>query len=132
MNSGAVRRALFSSLILALFFALSLASQSADARVNKSARAGTSWIFIIEGNPSTGYVWRRNEGKSENLAIVKVEDLGYGESERKAGKKRYGAPSPYRFRITELAPGFARLHFEYLRPSTGSSSKTEDCWVHVE
>ena len=120
--------ATLASLLFVVLLVISLAPLAVAARDQKSVRAGTSWVFPIGGNPSTGYVWRLNKAGSENLAIVKVEDLGYGEG----GKKRLGAPASYRFRITGLAPGFARLHFEYVRPWVGKPSKTEDLWVRVD
>lgn len=116
------------ALLLGLLLAAGMPSKSIAGREERSVKAGSSWEFQIEGNPSTGYIWRLNEGESENPAIVKVEDLGYGEPETKL----LGAPAPYRFRITGLTPGFAKLHFEYLRPWIGKPDKTEDLWVRVE
>jgi inhibitor of cysteine peptidase len=103
---------------------------NADGKKQKSLRAGTSYVLELEGNPSTGYRWRLNQGSSENLAIVKVEDLGYGEA-KSSGKKLLGAPAPYRFRITGLSPGFAKLAFEYVQPWVGKPAKTEQHEVHV-
>jgi predicted secreted protein len=106
--------------------------QAAAARKQRFS-VGSSWVFQIEGNPSTGYIWRLNQASCENLAIVKVEDLGYGESAAATDqKKRVGAPAPYRFRITGLAPGFTKLHFEYVRPWEDKPAKTEDAWVRIE
>jgi predicted secreted protein len=94
---------------------------------------GAAWDFQIEGNPSSGYVWRLDQAGSENLAIVKVEDLGYGPPEAAEGKEKWvGRPAPYRFRITGLAPGSAKLHFAYVRPWEGEPNKSEDLWVRIE
>jgi predicted secreted protein len=134
MIHKAIRLASLASLLFVLPLAFSLSPQGAAARDQKSVRVGTSWVIELKGNPSTGYKWRLNEGSSENLAIVKVEDLGYGESSgsSKKGHVMVGAPAPYRFRITGLSAGFAKLHFEYVRPWVGSPTKTEDVWVHIE
>jgi inhibitor of cysteine peptidase len=115
--------------LLVLGIACGTTPFSAEAKEQKSMRAGARWVFELEGNPSTGYKWRLNEAGSENLAIVKVEDLGYGEPK---GKKLLGAPAPQRFRITGLSPGFAKLHFEYVQPWVGKPEQTEDLWVRVE
>jgi len=48
------------------------------------------------------------------------------------GKKLIGAPAPYRFRITALTPGFARLYFEYVHPWVGKSIKIETLGVRVD
>jgi len=93
--------------------------------------SGASYIFELEGNPFVGYRWRLNPRASENLAIVMVEDLGYGEG-KSIGKKLIGAPAPYRFRITALTPGFARLYFEYVHPWVGKSIKIETLGVRVD
>jgi Predicted secreted protein len=114
--------------LLALCLAFSVGS--AECNEQKSVRAGTSYVLELGGNPSTGYRWRLNQGSSENLAIVKVEDLGYGEA-KSSGKKLLGAPAPYRFRITGLSPGFAKLAFEYVQPWVGKPAKTEQHEVHV-
>jgi len=116
--------------IAAICFAASGSVGSAVAKEQKSLRVGLDYIFELQGNPGTGYVWRLNQGASENLALVKVDDLGYGESA--SGKKKLlGAPAPYRFRITGVAPGFAKLVFDYLRPWEGKPEKTEELWVRV-
>ncbi len=108
------------------------ALDKAAARDERSISKGSSWEFQIQGNPSTGYVWRLNEAKSENLAILKVDDLGYGQPQAKDKKKLIGRPAPYRFHITGLSSGFAKLHFEYVRPWIGKPEKTEVLWVRVE
>jgi predicted secreted protein len=128
-----MRKAIFGAalVIIGTLAVTSLALTGATARSERSINKGSSWEFHIQGNPSTGYVWRLNKGKSENLAIVKVEDLGYGAPEAQ-GKKKLGRPAPYRFRITGLSPGFAKLHFEYLRPWVGDPKNTEDLWARIE
>ena len=118
-------------LLIVVLFVFSLAPRAVAARDEKSVRVGESWVIELQGNPSTGYKWRLNEGASENLAIVKVEDLGYGEP-APSDKKLVGRPAPYRFRLTTLLPGSARLHFEYVQPWVGKPEETEDIWVRVD
>jgi len=124
------------SALAALTAGVLLLAQAAGVAVaaEKTLSPGASYVFELGGNPSTGYKWRLNEGASENIAIVKVEDLGYGKSSgrSKSGHVIVGAPAPYRFGITGLAPGSARLHFEYLRPWVGTPTKTEDLRVRVK
>jgi inhibitor of cysteine peptidase len=118
----------FATLVLAVVIASGVGLAANEA---KSLRVGTSWVVEMQGNPSTGYTWRLDPGASENVSIVKVEDLGYGES-KSSGKKLIGAPAPYRFRITGVSQGFAKLHFEYVQPWVGKPAKTEDIWVRVD
>ena len=114
-----------------LFCALLLAASACIAAPEtKSVRVGESWVTEFEGNPSTGYKWRLDEGGSENLSSVKVVDLGYGEPPP-SDKQLVGRPAPYRFRIISVAPGFAKLHFEYVQPWVGQPEQTNDVWVRV-
>ena len=118
------------SLTLAtLVLAVLLASGTGlGAREVKSLRVGASWVVEMQGNPSTGYKWRLDPAGSENVSIVKVEDLGYGEGKGKL----LGAPASQRFRLTGLSAGFAKLHFEYVQPWVGKPAKTEDISVRVD
>ena len=111
---------------------LLLAQSASFAVAEKTLAPGTSFVFELTGNPSTGFVWRLNEAASENAGIVKVDDLGYGEAEGKGGKKLLGAPASYRLRITGLTSGSARLRFEYVRPWVGTPTKTKDLRVRIE
>jgi inhibitor of cysteine peptidase len=117
-------------LLLCPLVVTGLGLSNAEAKEQRNLRVGASYVFELGGNPSTGYKWRLNQGASENLAIVTVEDLGYSAA-KTSGKKLVGAPAPYRFRITGLAPGSARLHFEYVRPWVGKPLKAEDLTVRV-
>lgn len=123
----------WSSSVAALIAGLLMLAPAASGAVaaERTLSPGASFVFKLGGNPSTGYRWRLNAGASENPAIVKVEDLGYGEG-KSSGKKLIGAPAPYRFRITGVSPGFAKLHFEYVQPWVGKPIRTEDLGVRVD
>jgi inhibitor of cysteine peptidase len=88
---------------------------------------GSSYPLELEGNPSTGYSWRLDAAKSENAAIVEVENRGYVPG----GGDRVGAPAPYRFQITGIEEGSATLVFEYLQVWVGEPVKTEERTVRV-
>ena len=74
-------------------------------------KVGTICEYVLEGTPGTGAAWSFAEDQSEGAALVKVEDLGYGEPSGDA----VGGPAPYRFRLKALDPGAARLVFVYKR-----------------
>jgi inhibitor of cysteine peptidase len=120
------------ALALAALLSAALPLKDSRAAEMRELSAGASYVLDLEGNPSTGYRWRLDAGKSENAAILNVEDLGYGESDQPAGeKRRVGAPAPYRFRITGVAAGSAKLVFEYVQPWVGKAARTEEQAVHV-
>jgi inhibitor of cysteine peptidase len=106
-------------------------AQSSTAETRALAR-GASYTLTLQGNPSTGYRWRLDAAKSENAAILKIEDLGYAQTEPPSGeKRRVGAPASYRFRITGVLEGTAKLIFEYVQPWVGKPGKIEEQTVHV-
>ena len=94
------------------------------AEAERTGAVGDSYVIELDGNPSTGYRWKLNEAKSENLRILRIDDLGYRAAEKPAGKLIVGAPAPYQFRVTLLASGSATIAFEYLRPWEGQPVKS--------
>jgi len=117
--------------VAALIGALLGLAQSAAAETRDLTR-GASTVMELQGNPSTGYSWRLDAANSENTSIVSIEDLGYGESEPPPGeKRRMGAPASYRFRITGVSEGTAKLVFEYVQPWVGKPARMQEHTVHV-
>lgn len=92
---------------------------------------GDSFVLELNGNPSTGYRWKINETKSENLGILQVDDLGYSAAKKQEGKVLVGAPQSYRFRITLKASGAAKIAFEYLRSWEGRPIRAFEQRVQV-
>jgi inhibitor of cysteine peptidase len=117
--------------ITALFGALLGLGESFAAETTDLAR-GASFTLELPGNPSTGYRWRLDAAKSENASIVTIEDLGYVKSDPPPGeKRRMGAPASYRFRITGVSQGTAKLVFEYVQPWVGKPARLEEHTVQV-
>lgn len=114
-------------LAMAALFTAMLVPAAPCAAEEVVVRVGESYALDLEGNPSTGYSWRLDEGSSENAAIVDVENMGYVPG----GSERIGAPAPYRFRITGMKEGTATLVFEYLQAWVGEPVKTEERTVRV-
>jgi predicted secreted protein len=98
----------------------------ADAST-QTVQTGGSFELHIPGNPSTGYTWRLNQAKSQNIGVVKVKALGYGAPE----SNRLGAPAPFGFRIECTKPGSASLWFLYVGP-TGQPGKEREQKVQCE
>lgn len=65
--------------------------------------------LILEGNPSTGYVW---QGVSSDETVALVEEEAASAQE----ETRVGAPAAAAFRIRGAAPGEAEITFSYSRP----------------
>jgi len=124
------RRFLFAlalSVAAAQFVAAGRAAES-----EHTGAVGDSYVLELDGNPSTGYRWKLNESKSENLRILRIDDLGYRAAEKPAGKLIVGAPAPYQYRVTLLASGSATIVFDYLRPWEGQPIKTFEQRVQVK
>lgn len=116
-----------SGVAIATLLAASFAATAAEAASRGNARAGNSYEFHFEGNPSTGYRWLYNEAKSDNPGIVRVDDLGYG----KPASRKLGAPAPYNFRVTCLKGGNAELWFAYRGP-TGKIGEEHTHWARCD
>ncbi|MEJ2377246.1 MAG: protease inhibitor I42 family protein [Pseudolabrys sp.] len=86
-----------------------------------------SRVFDLPGNPSTGYHWYLNRGRSTGTNVVKVDSLGYARGGHKPGL--VGAPAPFRFRITCVKAGVAHLRFDYIGPTHKPSGKHHDLSV---
>ena len=85
------------------------ATQSSGQIVRLSAGAAVTTVLVE--NPSTGYRWQLNKAQSDNLGIVQITDAGY----RAGSNRRVGAAGTHRWRIKALAPGSARVVFDYAR-----------------
>jgi predicted secreted protein len=97
-------------------------------------KTGQERIVSLQGNPSTGYMWRLSPAASEHLDILSVDDLGYAPREPSPDEKGppiVGAPQEQRFRITGKTPGTAKLAFEYVRPWEGEAVERKDIRVEV-
>jgi len=101
------------------------------AETVRTGAAGDSYVLELDGNPSTGYRWKLSEAKSENLRILRIDDLGYRAAQSTPGKLIVGAPAPYQFRVTLLAADSATIVFDYLRPWEGRAIKTFEQRVQV-
>jgi inhibitor of cysteine peptidase len=120
------------ALTIAALLGAALVPAQTSAAETRSLPRGASYTLKLQGNPSTGYRWRLDAANSENAAILKIDDLGYGNSDPLTGDKpRVGAPAPYRFRITGVSEGTAKLVFEYVQPWVGKPGKIEEHTVHV-
>lgn len=115
MTEGLGRRLV---LLFALALALALlpahqaaADEAADEAEAIMLEAGTAYEYVLGGTPGTGAEWSFLESESEGAALLEVEAVGYGEP----ASGLIGGTTPYRFRITALAPGSARLVFVYKR-----------------
>jgi predicted secreted protein len=105
------------------------AARAAEAA--KTGAVGDSYALELNGNPSTGYRWQISKVKSENLGILRVDDLGYSAAKKQQGKVLVGAPQSYRFRISLLSTGAARIVFEYVRPWEGKPINSFEQRVEV-
>lgn len=128
LNNRPARRIAALALVGATIVA-AVAGSTAEA-ATRTAKLGNSWTFELSGNPSTGYTWVLNAGKSTGLEAVKVESLGYAKG-TKSKNNLLGAPEQFVFRLTCVAAGSAHLSFDYVGPS-GQYAKSHEDWVRCE
>lgn len=88
-------------------------------------RVGTTWTVEFPGNPGTGYTWHYAPDVSRGRSAVKVVDRGYAS----ADGGLVGAPAAYRFRLSCLSAGDARLAFDYVPP--GDRPAEDRLWIKV-
>lgn len=86
-----------------------------EVRAERVLHVGETWTFELEGNPSTGYQWRVNKAASSGLGLIRLDSVGYT-ADRKTKPERVGVSAPFKFRVTGLKPGRARLVLDYSRP----------------
>jgi predicted secreted protein len=89
---------------------------------------GQKTTVQLEENPTTGYRWQIDRTKSENLPIVRIDDLGFTARE---GGARVGASGIHRWSIEALSAGKARIVFEYLRPWEKAAVRRHEISVEV-
>ena len=82
----------------------------------------------LEENPTTGYRWQIDRTKSDNLTIVRIDDLGFSARE---GSARIGASGTHRWSIEGVSAGKARIVFEYLRPWEKAAVRRHEISVEV-
>ena len=101
------------ALLPALFPAAVCVCLAAEPEQEKiTMHAGEAVTRVLEGNPTTGYLW-----KAEQLppgAAVKVETAQLPAEERR--EPVCGAPSPTQVTITAVKPGTATVVVNYARP----------------
>jgi predicted secreted protein len=83
----------------------------------------------LDENPTTGYRWQIDRTKSDNLAIVRIDDLGF--FAREEGSARVGASGTHRWSIEGVSAGQARIVFEYLRPWEKAAVRRHEISVEV-
>lgn len=109
------RLAVLFAVVLALALLLPARQPAADEAAPEPEaimlKVGTTYEYVLGGTPGTGAEWSFLETESEGAALLEVEVLGYGEPT----SDLIGGTSPYRFLITALEPGSARLVFVYKR-----------------
>ena len=84
---------------------------------------GRTTTVQLEENPTTGYRWQIDRTKSDNLTIVRIDDLGFSARE---GSARVGASGTHRWSIEGVSAGKARIVFEYLRPWEKAAVRRHD------
>lgn len=72
---------------------------------------GAEKPITLSENPSAGYSWHIDKAESSNLAAVRISDAGY----HPGASHLIGAPGTHSWQIEALAPGKARIVFDYFR-----------------
>ena len=100
---------------------------AADAGKSIEVKKGQALNIVLEGNPTTGYIWQ--VAKIDN-AVLKQN----GDYEFKADSNLTGAGGKLTFHFETVAAGTTALQLEYKRPwETGSKpEKTFDVTIVVK
>lgn len=113
----------------ALLFVMSFGPSAARAKDQSMKLAlGQKTTVQLEENPTTGYRWQIDRTKSDNLPIVRIDDLGFSARE---GSARIGASGSHRWSIEGVSAGKARITFEYLRPWEKEAVRRHEISVEV-
>jgi predicted secreted protein len=115
---------------IALFFLVvsfgAPATQAADQPIKLSL--GQQTTVQLDENPTTGFRWQIDRTKSDNLSIVRINDLGFSAP---AGSARVGASGVHRWSIEGVSAGKGRIVFEYRRPWETEAVRHHEISVEV-
>ena len=95
-----------------LFSAACVCLAAEPSQENITMRVGETVTRVLDGNPTTGYLWKAEQLPED--APVAVETAQLPAAERK--EPVCGAPSPTRVTITARKPGTATVVVNYARP----------------
>lgn len=111
------RRLLVSTLILSAWLGPAVvAAREALTQISEQTivlAPGARALVELAETPSTGYVWRLDPQRSQNAAIVKIDDQGYTRPPDAAPP--IGAAGRHRWALEGLMAGRARLTFVNVR-----------------
>jgi inhibitor of cysteine peptidase len=96
---------------IVILAALLLAPVGGAAGDELRLQPGQSAQVTLPENPSTGYSWSMDAGKSVGLDLVSIVDDGHA-----PGANLPGAPGTHRWTIRGLSVGHAAVEFAYRRP----------------
>ena len=74
---------------------------------------GETVTRTLDGNPTTGYLWKAQEQPADSPVKVETAVVPRG---RQGGRPVCGAPSPTQVTITAQGPGTATVVVNYARP----------------
>ncbi len=103
-------KTILANLIPAVCACVCLAEEPAQEQI--TMREGETVTRVLDGNPTTGYLWKAEQLPED--AAVKAETAVL--PAEKSKRPLCGAPSPTQVTITAVKPGTATVVVNYARP----------------
>ena len=130
--SAAVARRCVGALLAVGLAGLMLIRHEARAQATPiQLTEGETTTLQLDGNPSTGYTWVLQDGRSAS-AFVTVDLLGYAKPELKPGERPVlGAPQKFQVLVTGIEAGQTTLLFNYVRGGDPKPARTAEFAVEV-
>ena len=131
MSIGRVQWSIAAS---AVTFALATVADVPSVRAQATPiqlTVGDTTTLLLDGNPSTGYVWELEDPQGE-AGCVSVDVLGYVKKDRAAGERPVlGAPQTFQVLVTGRKPCTAALGFKYVRSGTPEPASRREFSIEV-
>lgn len=121
------------ALVTTFALAMSVGAQTVSAQVTPiQLTVGDTTTLLLDGNPSTGYLWALEELVPEARQLVSVDVKGYMPKKLAPGERPLlGAAQKFQVFVTGLAPGKLTLAFKYVRGGTPAPATRREFAIEV-
>ncbi len=118
----------------AVVFALATVANVSSVRAQATPiqlTVGDTTTLLLDGNPSTGYVWEP-ENPKDAAGCVSLTDMRHIKKAPAAGERPVlGAPQKFQVLVTGQKPCTATLAFKYVRSGTAEPASRREFAIEV-
>jgi predicted secreted protein len=118
----------------AVVFALATVANVSSVRAQATPiqlTVGDTTTLLLDGNPSTGYVWELEDPK-DAAGCVSLSDMRYMKNAPAAGERPVlGAPQKFQVLVTGQKPCTTTLAFKYVRSGTPEPASRREFAIEV-